>query len=191
MSLQPWKKLSSQDILRNRWIRLRADRCEVAPGRIIDAYYVLEEPAWVHVVAFAPDHRVLLVRQYRHAIAAFAWELPGGTNDPGEELLATARRELAEETGATGEDWRHLGGYVTNPGRHDNYVHGFLARHVRVVAAPTPDGTEAFESAFFTVDEVFGLIRSGEFSSAMHVALFYRALEALGWLRVAPHSDDR
>lgn len=186
MNLQPWKTLSSRDILRDRWIRLRADRCEIAPGRIVDAYYVLEEPEWVHVIALTPDRRVLLVRQYRHPIDAFSWELPGGAADAGEDLLATAQRELREETGATGEAWQHVGGYVTNPGRHDNRVHGYLARDVRVVAPPALDGTEAIESALFTVDEVLALIRRGEFSSAMHVALFYRALETLGWLRIAP-----
>jgi 8-oxo-dGTP pyrophosphatase MutT (NUDIX family) len=183
---QPWKKLSSRDVLRDRWIRLRADRCEIAPGKIIDSYYVLEEFEWVHVIALDLAHRVLLVRQYRHAIESFSWELPGGGADDGEDLLATAQRELLEETGAIGENWRHVGGYITNPGRHNNRVHGFLAENVRIIQPLKLDENEVLESAFFSIDEVFGLIRSGEFSSAMHIALFYRALEELGLLRYTP-----
>lgn len=179
----PWKTLSSRDVLRDRWIRLRADRCEVAPGQIIESYYVMEEPEWVHVVALDPELRVLLVRQYRHAISSFSWELPGGGADDGEDLLTTAQRELIEETGATGDGWQHLGGYVTNPGRHNNRVQGFLARNIRLVQPPKLDENEVLESAFFSIPEVLELIRTCEFSSAMHVALFYRAMQEIGVMR--------
>jgi 8-oxo-dGTP pyrophosphatase MutT (NUDIX family) len=181
---QPWKTLSSRDVLRDRWIRLRADRCETAPGKVIDAYYVLEEWEWVHVVPFDPEQRVLLVRQYRHAIADFSWELPGGAADDGEDLLQTAQRELREETGAVGDRWRHLGGYATNPGRHNNRVQGFVAENVRVTQSQKLDDNEVIECAFYSIDEILRMIETCEFSNAMHVALFYRALHVLGWLRM-------
>jgi 8-oxo-dGTP pyrophosphatase MutT (NUDIX family) len=186
VKLQPWKTLSSRDILRDRWIRLRADRCEVAPGRIIESYYVMEEPEWVHVIALDPGQRVLLVRQYRHAIGAFSWELPGGNADVGETLLATAQRELLEETGAVGEAWQHVGGYVTNPGRHNNRVQGFLAQNVRVIQPTQFDENELIEVGTFTIAEVLALIRTQEFSNVMHVALFYRALDVLGLMHIGP-----
>lgn len=189
MKPQAWKTLSSSDIIRNRWVRLRADRCEIAPGRIIDSYYVLEEAAWVHAVAFDARAAVLLVRQYRHAIREFSWELPGGAADAGEDLEVTARRELLEEAGAVGERWRHLGGYATNPGRHDNRVHGFVVEDVRVAQPQSLDETEAIECRFFSIAEVLALIHSGAFSNVMHVALFYRALEETGRLRIAGGPD--
>jgi ADP-ribose pyrophosphatase len=186
-----WKKLSSRDVLRDRWIRLRADRVEVAPDKIIESYYVLEEFDWVHTVALDREHRLLLVRQYRHPIETFSWELPGGAADEGEALLHTAQRELLEETGAVGENWRHVGGYVTNPGRHNNRVQGFIAENVRIVQPPQLDENEIIESSFFSIDEVLALVRSGEFSNAMHVAIFYRALDLLGLLRFEPPAADR
>lgn len=184
MKPRRWKKLSSRDVLRDRWVRLRADRCEIAPGKIIEPYYVMEEPAWVHVVPFDAEHRVLLVRQYRHPIGEFSWELPGGAADSGETLLASAKRELREETGALGQRWRHLGGYCSNPARQTNRVHGFLVENVRVKLAPKFDDTEAIESRFFSVEKVLALVQSGEFSNVMHLSLLYRALDVRGWLRV-------
>lgn len=184
MKPRRWKKLASRDVLRDRWVRLRADRCEIAPGKIIEPYYVMEEPAWVHVVGFDAKHRLLLVRQYRHPLGVFSWEFPGGGADAGEPLLATAKRELREETGAIGSRWRHLGGYGSNPARQTNRVHGFLAENVRIVHASDFDDTEAIESRFFSVDEVLGLVRRGAFANVMHISLLYRALEVRGWLRV-------
>lgn len=181
-----WKKISSRDVLRDRWVRLRADRCEIAPGKVIEPYYVMEEPEWVHVVPFDDRHRLLLVRQYRHPIGAFSWELPGGAADAGETLLATAQRELREETGAVGERWRHLGGYSSNPARQNNRVHGFVAENVRVTLSREFDETEAIESRFFSVEDVLALVRRGTFSNVMHLSLLYRALEVRGWLRVGP-----
>ena len=184
MKPRRWKKLSSRDVLRDRWVRLRADRCEIAPGKIIEPYYVMEEPEWVHVVAFDVKHRVLLVRQYRHPIQEFSWEFPGGAADENETLLATAKRELREETGAVGERWRHLGGYSSNPARQTNRVHGFVAENVRITSAAKLDDTEAIESRFFSVDEALALVRRGAFSNVMHLSLFYRALDVRGWLRI-------
>ena len=191
MILHPWKKLSSRDILRDQWVQLRADRCEVAPGHIIEPYYVMEYPEWVHVVAFARDERVLLVRQYRHPVGKFSWEFPGGGTDPGETLLATAQRELREETGAVGDAWEHLGGYHSNPARQTNRVHGFATRNAQITGTTKFDETEAIESRFFSVDEVIAMTRSGEFSNVMHISLFYRALDARGWLTVKVGKVER
>jgi 8-oxo-dGTP pyrophosphatase MutT (NUDIX family) len=175
-----WKTLSSRDVLRDRWVRLRADRCEIAPGRILDPFYVLEEHEWVHAVALNRDGHVLLVHQYRHPVGAFTWELPGGMVEPGEDLLAAAQRELLEETGATAVRWRHVGSAFPNPARQTNRVHAYLAEDTAVTQPPQPDASEALESAFFAVPEIFELIRQGTFSQANHIALLYLALDHLG-----------
>ena len=180
MNLPRWKKLASRDVLRDRWVRLRADRCEIAPGQILDPFYVLEEPEWVHTVACNRSGQVLLVHQYRYPCDAYTWELPGGWVNPGEELLAAAQRELFEETGALASYWRPVGAAFSNPGRQTNRVHGFLAEDTVVARPPQPDASEAITSAFFPVAEVFRLIRDGEFAQANHIAIFYLALEAAG-----------
>lgn len=186
MKLSRWKKLSSRDVLRDSWVRLRADRCELAPGRILDPFYVLEEPDWVHTVALNRANEVLLVHQYRYPCDAFTWELPGGWVNPGEDLLAAAQRELFEETGAMASYWRPVGAAFSNPGRQTNRVHGFLAEDTVLARPAEPDASEAIECAFFPVPEVFRLVREGEFAQANHIALFYLALEALGLIAHRP-----
>jgi len=70
-----------------------------------------------------------------------------------------------------------------HPGRNNNRVQGFLARNIPLVQPPKLDENEVLESAFFTIPEVLKLIRTCEFSSAMHVALFYRAMQEIGVMR--------
>jgi 8-oxo-dGTP pyrophosphatase MutT (NUDIX family) len=186
MPLHPWTQLSSRDIIRDRWVRLRADRVEISPGKILDPFYVLEEHEWVHAVAVDAAHRLLLVRQYRYGAAAFTWELPGGMVEPGEDLLAGCQRELREETGATAPRWRHLASPFPNPARQTNRVHLYLAEDAAITAPPRLDPGEAIECAWHTIPATLELIRRGEFSQAIHIALVYLALDALGRLTPRP-----
>lgn len=63
----------------------------------------------VRILARDTLGRFLLVRQYRHPLATFTWELPAGGVEPGEPYIAAAKRELLEETGFTASNWRSLG----------------------------------------------------------------------------------
>ena len=77
---------------------------------------LVDHPGSVSIVAVDARDRVVLVRQTREAARAELLELPAGTLEPGEEALACAQRELAEETGLHGGEWRQLASVWTSPG---------------------------------------------------------------------------
>jgi 8-oxo-dGTP pyrophosphatase MutT (NUDIX family) len=106
---------------------------------------VMDHPGAVVMVPVEGDH-VLLVRQPREAVEEFTLELPAGKLDhPGEDPLACARRELAEEVGRAATDWRDLGGFYTAPAILTEFIHCFLATGLGPAEEATADEDEAIE----------------------------------------------
>ena len=122
--LRPWSADSSRVLVESPWIRLRAERCVTRRGAVLDPFYLLDYPDWVHVAAFDEEDRLLLVRQYRHGAGKVSLELPGGVMDTDEtDPLAAGARELMEETGYVAGSLTHLARLSPNPASHTNGVH--------------------------------------------------------------------
>ena len=96
------------------------------------------------------DPRVLLIRQFRHAVGGWIWEIPAGRLDAGEKEHPerAAARELTEETGYTAARLERLTSIVTTPGFSDEIIHLFLATGL----APGPHHREQDE--FMEMHEV-------------------------------------
>jgi ADP-ribose pyrophosphatase len=101
---------------------------------------IVEHPGAVAMVAVDAEGYVALVRQLREATRKRLLELPAGTAEPGEEPLETAKRELQEECGLTGGEWRELAAFWTTPGFCRERMHVFAAEGVeRGEASPAED----------------------------------------------------
>ena len=182
-----WCIAESRSIVKDRWIDLRADRCLTPTGAEIAPYYVLTYPDWIHVVALTADDRMVLVRQYRHAVGEAVLELPGGVIDVSDrDPEAAARRELGEETGYGAREWRMVGSFYPNPATHTNRVHVALALDAHPAAGPLLDrGEEGLTTLTLPVQEVLAGLAGGLIGQAMHVAAVYLGLTAAGRFRLA------
>lgn len=110
------------------------DRVRYGDGEIRRQYVAHTGAA--AVVALDAQGRVLLIQQYRHPIRYRDWELPAGLLDvAGEDPLAAAQRELAEEADVTAENWEHLVSSWTTPGGNDEMIHIYLATGISATAA--------------------------------------------------------
>lgn len=105
---------------------------------------IVEHPGAVAVVAVDGSGTVTLVRQRREAVRKRLLELPAGTLEENETPLECARRELEEETGLTGGDWRELAAFYTTPGFCRERMHLFLAQGVEPGQA-RPEADEELE----------------------------------------------
>jgi 8-oxo-dGTP pyrophosphatase MutT (NUDIX family) len=178
MALRPWEQLGAEDVVDNRWYRLRQETVQLPSGRVVDDYFVSERADVALVFAVTDENRVILVRQWKQGRRAFLTELPGGVCDPGEDPADTAARELLEETGYACDALDELGRFEPDPTNNTNVIVSFAGRGARRVADPRSDDQEEIEVELLPLEEVRPAIRAGRISSAGTVATIYRALDA-------------
>jgi ADP-ribose pyrophosphatase len=148
-----YRLLASETVYEGRVISLRRDTVAM-PGGGESVREVVSHPGAVAVVAVDDDGRVVLLRQYRHPVGGYLWELPAGLRDEdGEPPLETARRELAEETLLAAGRWSLLTTIFSSPGFTDEHVLIYLAEELSPVERPVGFTVE-HEELDMTVERV-------------------------------------
>jgi 8-oxo-dGTP pyrophosphatase MutT (NUDIX family) len=165
--------MASHHIFTGRIIDVSVERLLYANGREYDLDYV-RHPGAAAVVAVDDRQRVCLVRQYRHGILDFLWEIPAGKLDPGEPPEICAVRELAEETGVTAKRWTSLGTYLPAPGIFTEIIHLYLAQELDVGAA-APDADEDLELQWLPLEEAVERVLRGEWNDGKTALALWRA----------------
>jgi ADP-ribose pyrophosphatase len=128
---------------------------------------IVEHPGAVAIVAVDAEGFVTLVRQLREATRSYLLEIPAGTAEPGEVPLETARRELQEECGLTGGEWRELATFWTTPGFCRERMVVFAAEGV-VPGEASPEEDEELEIVRWPVGKIGD--RLGEIEDAKTLA---------------------
>jgi 8-oxo-dGTP pyrophosphatase MutT (NUDIX family) len=159
------------------FLRVRSDTVELPNGTVIENYFVRESRGFAIVAALTPERRVVLVRQYKHGIAQIVLELPAGMIDPDETPDACAIRELAEETGYTGDPPRLLRSLFADPTSSNASFHVFLIENAVLKFAQSLDATEAIVVETATIDELREAVRDGRIGSGSQLAAAYVALD--------------
>ena len=172
--MKPWTILSSKQVMRDRFMGLRTDRCVRDDGHIVEAYHVTELTDWVTVIPLTDAGNIVLVREYRHAAGVFTLGLPGGVSDPGEiDWPAVGARELREETGYSTREMHHVGTCYPNPATQNNRLHYYLALGCHLTGTQSLDPNEEIEVLEMPYIEFlnYGTL---EVQHALHAAaLFY------------------
>jgi 8-oxo-dGDP phosphatase len=130
---ESWPVVASQPLLKHWLISVRSDKVRV-PDDDHAERTVVTHPGAVAILALDDAQRVLMIRQYRHAVGHLLWEIPAGLRDTeGESPLQTAQRELVEETGYRARQWDTLLDYFSSPGYSTERIRIFLARGLEQV----------------------------------------------------------
>lgn len=155
------------------------------------AFYRLQGPDWVNVVAFTKEGELLVVEQFRHGIDAPTLEIPGGSCDEGEAPLEAARRELREETGFEAAEWIALGHCAPNPATLANRCHTFLALGCEAVSGLALDPSEELRLWACAWPEWEAALRQGEVQHALVLAAFFKLDRWEGWPALRENLEAR
>ena len=142
---------------------------------------IIHHPGAVSVVAVHEDRQAVLVRQYRAALDADVLEVPAGKRDvEGEPPAETALRELAEEVGLRADNVELLAEFYNSPGFSDEHSFTYLATGLTSCeTAPVGPEEEVMQIVHVPLDDVPGLIASGELTDAKSIIGLLLARERL------------
>ncbi len=176
------KRVESKKIYEGRLFDVALERFRIH-GKTITRE-IVKHPGAAAILPILPDGKILLVKQYRHAVGEVLVEIPAGTLEPGEEPEECAYRELEEETGYRAGSMRKIASLALAPGYSSEVIHIYLAENLAESDAH-PEEDESITLLRAGLDEVVEMIRRGEIRDAKTVAAILLYMLEKGWLRSA------
>lgn len=154
------EKLSGEEIFNGHVFSVHLDKVKISDGSIRPRE-VVEHRGGVGVVAIDNDGGVYMVRQFRYAVGKAILEIPAGKLEKGEEPLSSAKRELAEETGCTAENWTSLGVMYPTPGYCSEALHIYMATGLTPGRQNLDDG-EILTVEKIPLEKIMDMIMAGD-----------------------------
>ncbi|BBO80062.1 ADP-ribose pyrophosphatase [Desulfosarcina ovata subsp. sediminis] len=139
---------------------------------------VIRHPGAAAIVAVLDDGRILLLKQYRHAVGGFIWEIPAGTLDPGEDVDTCAARELTEETGYTAGQIEKLAEILPLPAYSDERIYLYLATGLSL-AEQNLDEDELLFVHPVALSDALGMVADGTIQDAKTITGLHLAAARL------------
>ena len=169
--------LASERVYEGRILNLRVDEIRTPTG--VEALReIVENGGAVAMVALDDQQRVVLVKQYRHAVRGLVIEIPAGKLDGDEDPLEGAQRELREETGFRAGRFERLGSFYPAPAWSTEFVYLYLATDL--TPGPTQlEADEAIELLHVPLAEAIELIQSGAIRDGKTIAALLLAQQRL------------
>lgn len=163
-NIQKWKVLNETDVSPSPWFPILKHTVELTNGLVIDDYYFSPLGDVVQVLALTPQHEVILVRQYKHALGEILLELPGGMQQKNKSLIQSALNELEEEVGvkAGADQLISLGKIANNPTKTKQITYGYILFDAEFNSAQKLDVTENIEVLTMPAPKVLQKVKDGE-----------------------------
>jgi ADP-ribose diphosphatase len=172
-------KVNNKDILyEGRVFKLLRENVTLNNGVTVDLD-IIRHPGASAMIPLSGNDNVILIKQYRHAIGDFIWEIPAGTLDPNETPFECAKRELIEEIGFSANTWRKLGEITPVPGYSNERIHMFLAADL-VPAEQDLDKDEVLDVHEVPLGKAVEMIHEGEIQDSKTISGLFMATN---WLR--------
>ena len=159
---------AEREICQARIIRVVAKDLVLPNGRRT-TFTIVEHPGAVAIVPVHANGDVVLLKQFRPSIDEELYEIPAGTMEKGEAPLATAKREIIEETGFKAKQWSKVGEFYSAPGFCTELMHLYVARGLSPATADG-DEDEILKPVRMSLDAALKLIRTRKIRDAKTIA---------------------
>ena len=156
--------MDGRTVYAGRVFSIEVDRVVLPNGRAHDVAIVRHPPSVV-LIPMQDDGRVVLIRQYRHALERDIWEVPAGSVDAKESAEAAAARECVEEIGQVPDRIERLGSFFPTPGYCDEEMIFFRVSGLKPPPPDSPskpDEDEDIEVHPLTIADAKAMVASGE-----------------------------
>jgi len=178
------RRLSGSLVFDGKLLKVRSDTVRLPDGGTAEREWI-DHPGAVAVIALTDSGELVMERQHRYALGRDMIEIPAGKIDLGEDPLATARRELKEETGYTAAEWRHLATVHIAIGYSNEHIEIYLARGLKQELADLDD--EEFVEVFaLPLATALVWVREGRITDAKTVSCLFWAEKILDGVWPAP-----
>lgn len=169
------KTLSKNYVYEGNVVNLREDKAEIADGDIVDRT-VVEHVGGVGIALEDEDGKFFFVSQFRYAQQEVTLEYPAGKREKGEDDLDVAKREVVEETGYEGKDWKYLGLMFPTPA-YDSETIGMYYAKKGEYKGQHLDDDENINVSKYSLDEITEMIVNGEIHDAKTIGMTFLVKE--------------
>ncbi len=166
--------LEKEDCYQSHIFTIQRTKVEL-PDQTVRHYDLIEIQNAVTILPIDDDGNVYFVKQFRIGANQILLELPAGKIENGEESLATAKREIREETGMAAMNMQPLGKFYVSPGYSTEYMYTYLA--TGLYASPLdPDADEFINLVKIPLPDLMRMLKAGEIEDAKSLATLLQAL---------------
>lgn len=166
----PWQRLTSKTVYENPWIRINHEEV-ITPAGTPGIYGMIHmKNRALAIVPLDREGNTRLVGQFRYALNEYSWELPMGGGKLDQPLLSCAQRELKEETGLHGGDWRPLMKLHTSNSVTDEEGYVFLAQNLIQGEQELEDSESDLVVKSIPLNDAVAMVMRGEITDAISVA---------------------
>ena len=162
------KKISNQCVYEGNFLHMYQDKIIMPDGKLSVREYVTH-PGGVVIIPFLANGDLVLERQHRYPLHQNFYELPAGKIEHNEDPLASAKRELLEETGYIASEWRYITTLYPCIGYSNEKQMYFLAEGLDLRGA-CPDDGENIEIFTLSFSEALEWVRTGKITDSKTVS---------------------